>query len=119
MSRANFASCCVLVALGLLSLGRTPAEAAEPVWLGETLGDEVDREERDRYGLFPGIDDFVSARIVKDGDKYRLEYVTGEGRRRRTRSLSADAVELTLLHLANVDEYDRAAGAARRPASAC
>lgn len=36
--------------------------------LSDSIGSKIDRAERDQYGLFPGIPDFLSATIIQKPD---------------------------------------------------
>lgn len=49
--------------------------AGEPVALSESVGFEIDKDERDAYSLFENIEGFISAGVVMfNGPRYRLEY---------------------------------------------
>ncbi|MDH3199172.1 MAG: hypothetical protein OEO21_13125 [Candidatus Krumholzibacteria bacterium] len=87
--------------------------ANEPVVLSERLGEEIDRVERDRYGLFPDIERFTWARIYRVSDsRYRVEYAYecdgyycyGE------RRIDAGVFERTRVHVRLVEDYLDARG---------
>ena len=82
----------------------------EIISLSDSIGIEIDRAERDRYHLFPDITGFQSAQIIQLPDsKYRLNYTYQDtvGLHRKSISLSADALELTKLHIELTDSYLR------------
>jgi len=78
------------------------------VALGDSVGAEIDSVEREAYYLFPDVKGFKSAQLFRLSDsKYRLNYTyeEGGGLRHKSRTVSADAVELTQLHLKLAEEY--------------
>lgn len=78
----------------------------EPVALSERIGLEIDRDERDAYGLFPDIEGFESARIVRlSAEKYRVEFSRRDGTELKTgsRRISAEAFELSRQHVQLVE----------------
>lgn len=89
------------------------ARTGEPAMLSERLGEEIDRAERDRYGLFPDIERFVWARIYRLPDsRYRVEYAYEcnnyycYGKRR----IEAETFERTRVHVRLVERYLDARG---------
>ena len=104
---------CALRSLGLvvlLTAAPTPhAATAAPVPLSERVGPEIDAGERTRYGLFPDIHEFESAKFESSKDRYRLVYVE-RGGRSRSRSVSREAFQQTAWHLDFTDESESAAG---------
>lgn len=50
----------------------------EVIILSDDIGPEIDRDENDRYGLFPGIPDFISAKIIQKPDSLYVIWVTFE-----------------------------------------
>jgi hypothetical protein len=91
----------------------SPAGSHEPVVLSERLGEEINRVERDRYGLFPDIERFTWARIYRLSDsrylvKYAYEcddyYCYGE------RRIDAEVFERTRVHVRLVEAYLDARG---------
>ena len=106
--------CAVTLALVVALTGSAVrVRAAEPtVSLSTTIGDEIDRAERDRYHLFPDVNGFVSARIVKLDKGYRVDFtyrdddaVLREGSRR----IDDETFDNTRLHVALI-ETARGAG---------
>lgn len=80
----------------------------EPVALSERIGPEIDRAERDAYGLFPDIEEFESARILRRADgKCRVEFTRREGEKLVTGSkrITAETFELTRQHVRLVETY--------------
>lgn len=76
--------------------------------LDDSIGIEIDASEQTRYHLFPGIEQFQSARIMMlPNGKYRLQYAyqTSSGLRTRTIPVSAEALDLTRQHLAFSHKY--------------
>lgn len=102
----------MLLALLLLLSSATVAigqsEQRQVISLSDSIGSEIDAAERAKYNLFPGISGFQSARIVRWKDsQYRLEYSFSDaaGVHQKSRKLSAQAVELTRLHVRLVEEF--------------
>jgi hypothetical protein len=59
-----YASIAIFVIINCATIGgrRIPVTAEpEPIVISDLVGDKIDLDERDRYGLFTNIDDFVSA----------------------------------------------------------
>ncbi len=84
----------------------TAARAAEtPIALSETLGDEISRAERDAYHLFPDVRGFVSARVFKLDDGYRVDILYEDGGTQHTRSrrIDDDTFENTRVHVRLVE----------------
>jgi hypothetical protein len=80
----------------------------EQVALSETLGLEIDAEERKAYQLLPDVDGFLSARFLLKGEsKYRMEYThrDASGEHSRSKRISSDIWELTKLHVTLVEKY--------------
>jgi len=106
----------LIFALGLASVLAPRAaatESGEPVMLSARLGEEIDRVERDRYGLFPDIERFVWARIYRLPDsRYRVSYAYecnnyycyGE------RRISEEVFQRTRVHVRVVERYFDARG---------
>ena len=56
--------------------------------LSKRVGEEIDQRERDKYGLFPGIENFVSARIVQtESDSLILQLVVEDNGERTLREV--------------------------------
>jgi len=90
-----------LIVCAITASADAKKDANEPVALSERIGLEIDRGERDAYGLFPDIEGFESARIIRlSPEKYRVEFSRHDGARLRTgsRRISAEAFELTRQH---------------------
>ncbi len=82
----------------------------EAVSLGESIGTEIDKTEREYYRLFPDIEGFQSARLIPvSRSKLRLEYSyeTALGLQPKSRHVTADAFEMTRLHIKLTDDYHR------------
>jgi hypothetical protein len=82
----------------------------EIISLCDSIGVEIDPAERDRYHLFPDISGFQSAQIIQlPGSKYRLNYTYQDtvGLHQKSIPMSADALELTRLHIQLTDSYLR------------
>ena len=81
----------------------------EKISLSQTLGSEIDAEERERYHLFPSVEGFESAVVLRRPDgSYRLKYTYRDEHGSlitKTQRITAKAVELTRLHVALLDEY--------------
>lgn len=83
-------------------------QKGEVISLSDSIGTEIDRVERNLYHLFPDITGFQSARVVRLQDsKYRLNYSYRDtaGLHHKAISISADALELTKLHIRLTDQY--------------
>ena len=64
---------CFLAVLPCANSAR--ARDNQPVALSETIGVDIDADERDTYALFPDIEGFVTAQVVRtSASKYRLDY---------------------------------------------
>jgi hypothetical protein len=90
----------------------TPASAValdvefQPVALSGRIGFEVDRAERDAFGLFPDIDGFESARILRRADgSYRVEFKKREGKDlvSGSKRITAETYDLTCQHVRLVE----------------
>ena len=115
-----------LKSLGLIALLAPasialPASAApvQPAPLSERVGPEIDAGERTRYGLFPDIREFETARFEPSKNAYRLVYLERGNDRSRSRAISREAFQQTAWHLAFTDEYEAMGGgdSASAPAS--
>jgi hypothetical protein len=99
----------LLVALLSLSLAMTlHSQTRELVALSDSIGTEIDAAERERYHLFPDLAGYQSAQIYKvASDKFQLVYTTREelGLRQKTRSLSANAIDMTRRHVQLFDAF--------------
>jgi hypothetical protein len=95
-----------LLYFGLHSCGE--AQTEQPVSLTEQIGDTIDSAERESYGLFPDIKDFVSARFIRvDDDSYILELVrkNRNGNYFKRISISPEAYDQTRLHCELMEKY--------------
>ncbi len=84
------------------------AQIGEPIVLSDSLGAEIDANERAHYRLFPDIIDFQSAQIFRlSNDKYLLSYTTNDelGIKQKTKSFSTSAFAATQLHVKLHDAY--------------
>ncbi|HEU4335132.1 MAG TPA: hypothetical protein VFT32_11605, partial [Candidatus Eisenbacteria bacterium] len=101
-----------LVTPAAAAVAAAATSAAPAVPLTDRVGPEIDPTERARYGLFPDLREFETARFEPAGDGYRLVYaerVSGSPRE-RSRSVSRAGFEQTAWHLAFTDEYESLAG---------
>lgn len=80
---------------------QSEAEASRPegevIILSDAIGTEIDREERDRYGLFRSISGFLSAIIIRKPNGRNIAWVTYEEdgqRKHRTVQVSKKALKL-------------------------
>ena len=84
------------------------ADTLVPVALSDRIGVEIDRQERDAYGLFPDIPGFRTARIFRiSPDKYRVDYTFDDGRdiENSSRTITAETFEHTRLHVQMAEAY--------------
>lgn len=84
------------------------AQNRELVTLSDSLGAEIDANERAHYRLFPDIKDFQSAQIFRlSNDKYLLSYSVKDemGISQKNKSFSASAFASTQLHVQLHDAY--------------
>ncbi len=103
-----------IIGLVLILFCGPPASTAgsddrSPVTLSDSLGAEIDSAEAERYHLFPDIRGFKSGRLFRvSPSKYHFEYEYRKNRwtKRKTRTVSSEAVELTRLHLQLAEEYE-------------
>ncbi len=94
----------------LSSIAVVPVVADEVVVLGETIGEEIDREEQMRFALFPDLPGFVSGRLVRrDDGRLDLEYEIEEKGRRRRGSIrvSAESLDLTRRHVRHIETLEQ------------
>lgn len=95
------------VLVAALSVFTTRADAAEQaVALSPTIGDEIDRAERDAYRLFPDVPGFISARIVKLDKGYRVDYTyrgNDETVHEGSRKIDDETFDNTRLHVGLVE----------------
>ena len=103
-----------LVILLMIILSSIPVVAAagddefRPVALSDRIGLEIDRAERDAFGLFPDIKEFDSARILRRADgKYRVEFKRSEGGKlvSGSKGITEETFELTRQHVRLVETY--------------
>ena len=94
-----------VIALAIVALPAISPAAETVVVLSESLGDEIDRAERDAYRLFPDVRGFVSARIFKLDPGYRVDIVYEDDGASHTRSrkIDDDAFESTRAHVRVVE----------------
>lgn len=86
----------------------TQTEDRQIISLSDSIGAEIDAAERAKYSLFPDLDGFQSARIIRlKASAYRLEYSFTDtlGKHHKSRKISAPAVELTKLHVRLIEEH--------------
>ncbi len=96
------------VCLVILVAGMAMADAPVPVALSDRIGLEIDRQERDDYGLFPDIAGFRSAQIFRvSTDKYRVDYTFDDGGdiENSSRTVTAETFENTRLHVKVAEAY--------------
>lgn len=100
-----------LSAAGAATPGSARASEWQPVSLSDSLGPEIDAKERAEYHLLPDVPGFISARFFARNSSYRLEYTYEKAGAAHERSvgLSAEAWELTKLHVGVVQQYRAAA----------
>ena len=58
--------------------GEAPQPEGEVIILSEVIGPEIDADERDRYGIMPGIPRFISGMIIQQQDGKYVAWVTYE-----------------------------------------
>ncbi len=90
------------------------ADMWRPIALSDSLGPQIDANERAAYHLLPGVTGFVSARFsVNEHSTYRVVYTyeDSQGSHESTVPMTSDAWELTKLH-AGIVERSRALAAA-------
>ncbi len=78
----------------------------QTVALSPSIGDEIDRAERDAYHLFPDVSGFVSARIVKLDKGYRVDFTyrdNDQAVHEGSRHISDETFENTRLHAGLVE----------------
>lgn len=65
----NKITLCILSLFIITSTIQIPAQEnpQKVLVIGEKVGDEIDREEREKYGLFPVVEHFVSAKFIQAG----------------------------------------------------
>jgi hypothetical protein len=99
----------LIVVLALGFAGAVLAgEKGEVVALSELIGTEIDKTERETYGLFPDLKGFETGRLVRLSEtKYRLDFAVMDGSklREKSRRVSAESYELTVLHVRMVEEH--------------
>jgi hypothetical protein len=98
----------VMLFSSIPSVGAAGDDAYQPAALGERIGFEIDRAERDAFGLFPDIQGFESARILRRADgKYRVEFKRREGEKlvSGSKAIAAETFELTRRHVRLVETY--------------
>lgn len=85
-----------------------PGPGELPIELSASIGTQIDREERDRWGLFPGIPGFVSGTITRRDGHYSLHYEqeTAGGTRQGSRRLSEESVAAAQRVIALGEEYE-------------
>ena len=97
-----------LLALGIL-VGLAAALWGEtPIALTPTAGTLIDRQERQRYHLFPDIAHFESAQIFQVGPRrFRVDYTywSGTQLKQGSSSVAPESLEETRLHLALSDRF--------------
>ena len=95
----------VLVAALTVFAARAVA-AEQPVALSATIGDEIDRAERDAYHLFPDVPGFISARIVKLDKGYRVDFTyrgNDQAVHEGSRRINDETFDNTRLHVGLVE----------------
>ncbi len=83
-------------------------QKGEAVSISDSIGTEIDKAEQIRYHLFPDIEGFQSAQIVKLPNlKYRLNfsYQTPTGIQYKSVPITSEALELTKLHILLTENY--------------
>ena len=76
--------------------------AAAPLELGPTVGAVIDRQERQRYRLFPDIERFESAQLFTlDAKRFRVNYAywSGTQLRQARATLPLETLQRTRIHL--------------------
>ena len=95
------------ILVAALTLFTTPALALEqPIALSPTIGEEIDRAERDTYHLFPDIPGFISARIIKLDKGYRVDFTyrdRDQAVHDGSRRIDDEAFDITRRHITLVD----------------
>lgn len=85
----------ILLVVGLTAQLHGQQESYKVLSLSETIGEEIDQEEKERYGLFPGIENFMLARIIQTGQEdYVLQLQVDENGQPGLRSIPLSLVSL-------------------------
>jgi hypothetical protein len=81
----------------------------EPVALSPRLGKTIDGQEREHYRLFPNIESFEEAQIIRRGDEYELTIsVRDRGSNEiKRQSVSEEVIDVTRRHVWLVEARDR------------
>ena len=83
-------------------------QKGEAISLSDSIGTEINKAEQTRYHLFPDIEGFQSAQIVKLHNlKYRLNYSyqTPTGIQYKSVPITSEALELTKIHIWLTENY--------------
>jgi hypothetical protein len=105
-ARLGLFSACLAVFLHARDVN---AQDHQPVALSETIGIEIDADERRAYSLFPDVVGFVSAQFVQISEsRYRVDYLYLENgaQKRESRSLNEASWTDTRRHVRFVEEYE-------------
>jgi hypothetical protein len=104
MRRIGVPAVCLVILTASIAMADEPV----PVTLSDRIGVEIDRLERDAYGLFPDITGFRTARIFRTSpDRYRVDYTFDDGRdiENSSRKITVEVFEHTRLHVQMVEAY--------------
>lgn len=104
MRRIGVSAVCLVILIASIAMADEPV----PVSLSDRIGVEIDRPERDAYGLFPDIQGFRSARIYRiSPESYRVDYTFEDGRdvENSSRRITAETFEHTRLHVQMAEAY--------------
>ena len=98
----------VLFLLIYVTTSWSQQQKGEAISLSDSIGTEINKAEQARYHLFPDIEGFQSAQIVRLHNlKYRLNYSyqTPTGIQYKSVPITSEALELTKIHIWLTENY--------------
>lgn len=104
---------CLVAAMLMLVPGELllAQEEGQVIIISEKVGETIDREERDRYGLFPASQNFQSAMILQLPDSSYVAEISEEYRGvRKIRKLPLDQATVNML-TGRIDNFDELSSA--------
>lgn len=101
MCGGNFSrSCCIVFIWIVFSCLFTCADSfaqlamEETVFINDYVGYEIDKAEKEKYGLFTEYADFITAEFLKKGDEYFLRITYAKEGKRLTETLVTSEVQI-------------------------
>jgi hypothetical protein len=90
----------------------------EVLVISEKVGEEIDRKEREKYGLFPAVENFVSAKFIKTAsDSLMLQLVVDKAGKPTMRNIPISYISMKSIarQIESFEEFEKEMSERRKP----